>query len=196
MVDNNAGAAPDDGELIEKAKKGDEHAFELLVKKYQRGIYRLTYRMTNDHFTADELALETFVRAYKALPRFRKGANFFNWIYTIGMRLSLNYLKKQKRTVDADPEVMDAVTHRDQHTDNMLDRVIAKETAMKIREAIERLPEKLKMVLLLRIDEEMSYSEIAEVLKVPTGTVMSRLNRAREQLKSSLGDYLVIKNGS
>lgn len=196
MVDNNAGAAPDDGELIEKAKKGDEQAFEMLVKKYQRGIYRLAYRMTHDHFTADELALETFVRAYKALPRFRKGANFFNWIYTIGMRLSLNYLKKQKRTVDGDPEVMDAVTHRDQHNDDMLERVIAKETALKIRQAIERLPEKLKMVLLLRIDEEMSYSEIAEVLKVPTGTVMSRLNRAREQLKTSLADYLVIKNGS
>jgi RNA polymerase sigma-70 factor (ECF subfamily) len=194
MVDNNAGATPDDGELIEKAKKGDEHAFELLVKKYQKGIYRLTYRMTNDHFTADELALETFVRAYKALPRFKKGANFFNWIYTIGMRLSLNYLKKEKRMVDGDPEVMNAMAQRDRHNDDMLDRVIAKETASKIREAIERLPEKLRMVLLLRIDEEMSYSEIAEALKVPTGTVMSRLNRAREQLKQSLGNYLVMKN--
>lgn len=193
MVDTSAGATPDDGELIEKAKKGDEHAFELLVRKYQRGIYRLTYRMTNDHFTADELALETFVRAYKALPRFRKGANFFNWVYTIAMRLSLNYIKKEKRTVNGDPEVMNAIAHRESHSDDMLDRVIAKETTLKIRQAIERLPEKLKMVLLLRIDEEMSYSEIAEVLKVPTGTVMSRLNRARERLKKSLGEYLVMK---
>ena len=193
MVDNNAGAIPDDGELIEKAKKGDEHAFELLVKKYQKGIYRLTYRMTHDHFTADELALETFVRAYKALHRFKKGANFFNWIYTIGIRLSLNYLKKEKRKVAADPEVMNAITQRDRHNDDILDRVIAKETVLKIRQAIERLPEKLRMVLLLRIDEEMSYNEIAEALKVPTGTVMSRLNRAREQLKKSLGNYMVIE---
>jgi RNA polymerase sigma-70 factor (ECF subfamily) len=193
MVDNSAGEIPDDGKLVEKAKKGDEHAFELLVRKYQKGIYRLTYRMTNDHFTADELAMETFVRAYKALYRFKKGANFFNWIYTIGMRLSLNYLKKQKRMVDGDPEVMNAISQRDRHDDDLLDRVIGKETTMKIRQAIERLPEKLKMVLLLRIDEEMSYSEIAEVLKVPAGTVMSRLNRAREQLKRSLGDYLVQK---
>jgi RNA polymerase sigma-70 factor (ECF subfamily) len=193
MVDNNAGATPEDGELIEKAKKGDEHAFELLVKKYQKGIYRLTYRMTQDHFTADELALETFVRAYKALPRFKKGANFFNWIYTIGMRLSLNYIKKNKRMVNGDPEVMNAMSHRNKHGDDMLDRVIAKETAMKVRQAIELLPEKLRMVILLRIDEEMSYGEIAEVLHVPTGTVMSRLNRARQQLKRSLGNYLVIK---
>lgn len=194
MVDNSAGETPDDGELIEKAKKGDEHAFELLVKKYQKAIYRLTYRMTNDHFSADELALETFVRAYKALPRFKKGASFFNWIYTIGMRLSLNYLKKEKRMVDADPEVMNAMSHREKHSDDMLDRVIAKETMEKIREAIGCLPEKLRTVLLLRIDEEMSYNEIAEVLRVPTGTVMSRLSRAREQLRKKIGDYVVMNN--
>jgi RNA polymerase sigma-70 factor (ECF subfamily) len=192
MVDNSAGATPDDGELIEKAKKGDERAFEQLVRKYQKGIYRLTYRMTQDHFTADELALETFVRAYKALPRFKKGANFFNWIYTIGMRLSLNHIKKNKRVVNGDPEVMNAMSQRDKRSDDMLNGLIAKETSMKIRQAIERLPEKLRMVILLRIDEEMSYDEIAAVLKVPTGTVMSRLNRAREQLKRSLSNYLAI----
>jgi RNA polymerase sigma-70 factor (ECF subfamily) len=193
MVDNNAGAIPDDGELVEKAKKGDEHAFEVLVKRYQKGIYRLAYRMTHDHLTADELAMETFVRAYKALYRFRKDANFFNWLYTIGMRLCLNYLKKEKRMVDGDPEVMDTIAHRDKHQDCMLDSVIAKETATRIRAAIERLPDKLRMVLLLRVDEEMSYEEIAEALRVPTGTVMSRLNRARERLREDLGEYLRLK---
>ncbi len=190
MVDNNARIELSDGELIERAKKGDEKAFELLVKKYQKGIYRLTYRMTNDHFTADELAMDTFIRAYKALDRFKEGANFFNWIYTIGMRLSLNFLKKEKRKLNIDPELVNAMSHRQTHEDGLLDRVIAKETTMRIREAIQRLPEKLRMVLLLRVDEELSYEEIATVLHIPSGTVMSRLNRARDRLKKSMGSYL------
>lgn len=190
MVDNNARIELSDGELIERAKKGDEKAFELLVKKYQKGIYRLTYRMTNDHFTADELAMDTFIRAYKALDRFKEGANFFNWIYTIGMRLSLNFLKKEKRKLNIDPELVNAMSHRQTHEDGLLDRVIAKETTMRIREAIQRLPEKLRMVLLLRVDEELSYEEIATVLHIPSGTVMSRLNRARDRLKKGMGSYL------
>jgi RNA polymerase sigma-70 factor (ECF subfamily) len=134
--------------------------------------------------------MDTFIRAFKALDRFRKGANFFNWIYTIGMRLSLNFLKKEKRKVNIDPELVNVMSHRQMHEDGLLDRVIAKETTMRIREAIQRLPEKLKKVLLLRVDEELSYEEIAATLHIPPGTVMSRLNRARDRLKKSMGSYL------
>ncbi len=191
MVDNNAGVRLDDAELIRRVKEGDDTAFELLVKKYQKGIYRLTYRMTNDHFTADELSMDTFIRAYKAIKRFREGANFFNWVYTIGVRLCLNYIKKEKRKVNSDPETMNAIAQRDKHNDGLLARVIAKETNIKIREAIQTLPDKLKVVFLLRTDDELSYEEISKILRIPTGTVMSRLNRARERLKKSIGIYLV-----
>lgn len=191
MVDNNAGVTLDDSELVEKAKEGDQSAFELLVKKYQKGIYRLTYRMTNDHFTADELAMETFIRAYKAIKRFRKDANFFNWIYTIAVRLCLNHIKKEKRKVNIDPENINTLVHGKKHDDELLQRVIAKETNIKIREAIQLLPEKLRVVFLLRVDEEQSYEEISKILRIPTGTVMSRLNRARERLKRSIGSYLM-----
>ncbi len=190
MVDNNEEVKIDDDDIIEKIKNGDSNAFEVLVKKYQKGIYRLTYRMTNDHFTADELAMETFVRAYKSIKRFRKGANFFNWIYTIAVRLCLNFIKKEKRRIDVDPSNIDAYSIKVKSNDGLLEKVIAKEENTRIREAIRRLPEKLKVVLLLRVDEELSYAEISRVLKIPSGTVMSRLNRARERLKQSIGDYL------
>lgn len=192
MVDNIGGANLSDSELVENAKKGDEKSFELLLKKYQKGIYRLTYRMTNDHFTADELSMETFVHAYKAIKRFRKGGNFFNWLYTIGVHLCLNYLKKEKRKMDIDPEDMNVIIQRNKHKDDLLERVIAKEMNTKIREAIKLLPERLKLVFLLRVDEELSYAEISKILKIPSGTVMSRLNRARKRLKRSIGNYMDI----
>ncbi|TES92918.1 MAG: sigma-70 family RNA polymerase sigma factor [Candidatus Cloacimonadota bacterium] len=191
MVDNNAGTKLDDCELVEKVKNGDERAFELLVKKYQKGIYSLTYRMTNDHFTADELTMEAFIRAYKAIKRFRKGANFFNWLYTIAVRLCLNYIKKEKRKINIDPENLNALVHRKIHDDGLLEKVIAKEVNIKIREAIQHLPEKLRVVLLLRVDDELSYEKISKILRIPSGTVMSRLNRARERLKKSIGNYLM-----
>lgn len=193
MVDSNTGVTIEDDELVDKAKRGDEFAFETLVKKYQQGIYRLTYRMTNDHFTADELSLETFIRAYKAIGRFRKGANFFNWIYTIAMHLCLNYIKREKRKVNIDPENINVIASRKKHNNGLLKGVLAKEMNVKIMESIQNLPEKLRVVFLLRVDEDLSYDEISKTLRIPTGTVMSRLNRARERLKESIGKYIMSK---
>ncbi|MCK4576146.1 sigma-70 family RNA polymerase sigma factor [candidate division WOR-3 bacterium] len=193
MVDSNTGVTIEDDELVDKAKRGDEFAFETLVKKYQQGIYRLTYRMTNDHFTADELSLETFIRAYKAIGRFRKGANFFNWVYTIAMHLCLNYIKREKRKVNIDPENINVIASRKKHNNGLLKGVLAKEMNVKIMESIQNLPEKLRVVFLLRVDEDLSYDEISKTLRIPTGTVMSRLNRARERLKESIGKYIMSK---
>lgn len=193
MVDNSVESKPDDGQLVERVKNGDDYSFELLVKKYQKGIYRLAYRMTDDHFTADELSMDTFVRAYKAIGRFRKGANFFNWLYTIGVRLCLNYIKKEKRKADIDPEDANVIAHREKHEDGLLNKMIGKETHKKIREAIRTLPEKMRVVFILRVDEDMSYKQISKILGIPTGTVMSRLNRARERLKNSIDIYLKVE---
>lgn len=191
MVDNNGEVKIDDSTLIKQVKNGDNDAFEVLVKKYQKGIYRLTYRMTNDHFTADELAMETFIRAYKAIKRFRKNANFFNWLYTIAVHLCLNYIKKEKRKIDVNPEKINMLIHSRRSEDGLLERIIAKETNIKLREAIQHLPEKLKVVFLLRVDEDLSYDDISKILKIPLGTVMSRLNRARERLKKNIEHYLI-----
>jgi len=190
MVDNNEEVEVLDDEVIEQVKNGDNDAFAILVKKYQKGIYRLTYRMTNDHFTADELAMETFVRAYKSIKRFRRGANFFNWVYTIAVRLCLNFIKKEKRRVDVDPSNIDSYVVRRKQEDGLLEKIIEKETKEKIRETIQKLPMKLRAVLLLKVDEELPYAEISKILRIPTGTVMSRLNRARERLKKSMRTYL------
>ena len=190
MVDNNGADRIDDAEIIERVKAGDDDAFELLVRKYQKSIYRLAYRMTGDHFTADELSMETFLRAYKSIKRFRKGANFFNWLYTIGIHLCLNYLKKEKKRFSMESDKISNISSKNRKEAGLLDKVIVKETDQKIREAISHLPEKLKIVLLLRIEEELSYEEISRILRIPQGTVMSRLNRARSSLQKSMKGYL------
>ena len=190
MVDNNGADRIDDAEIIERVKAGDDDAFELLVRKYQKSIYRLAYRMTGDHFTADELSMETFLRVYKSIKRFRRGANFFNWLYTIGIHLCLNYLKKEKKRFSMESDKISNISSKNRKEAGLLDKVIVKETDQKIREAISHLPEKLKIVLLLRIEEELSYEEISRILRIPQGTVMSRLNRARSSLQKSMKGYL------
>ncbi|OQX53214.1 MAG: hypothetical protein B5M53_07230 [Candidatus Cloacimonas sp. 4484_209] len=190
MVDNNGADRIDDAEIIERVKVGDDDAFELLVRKYQKSIYRLAYRMTGDHFTADELSMETFLRVYKSIKRFRRGANFFNWLYTIGIHLCLNYLKKEKKRFSMESDKISNISSKNRKEAGLLDKVIVKETDQKIREAISHLPEKLKIVLLLRIEEELSYEEISRILRIPQGTVMSRLNRARSSLQKSMKGYL------
>ena len=190
MVDNNGADRIDDAEIIERVKVGDDDAFELLVRKYQKSIYRLAYRMTGDHFTADELSMETFLRVYKSIKRFRRGANFFNWLYTIGIHLCLNYIKKEKKRFSMESDKISNISSKNRKEAGLLDKVIVKETDQKIREAISHLPEKLKIVLLLRIEEELSYEEISRILRIPQGTVMSRLNRARSSLQKSMKGYL------
>src|SRR5512138_2951703 len=91
-----------DQELVNLALKGDQKAFERLVDKYKKRVYYLAYRMTRDHDSADELAQESFVKAYQALGSFKKGYNFYTWIYRICVNLSINFLKRERHTVSAD----------------------------------------------------------------------------------------------
>ncbi len=169
--------------LISRAKDGDMSAYEALVKRFQHRIHRLCWRMTGAPQAADDLAQETFIKAYFALAGFRDGWDFYGWIRRIAVNTTLNYLHAHRREEPlGDRE--DAVP------DKPHDELLRREAEDRLREALEALPFEQRAVVALRVYEDRSYREIADALHVSPGTVMSRLNRARRKLRSSLAGFL------
>lgn len=177
-------------ELIVRAKNGDKSAFEALILKYQKKIYFLCYRITNDHYSADDLAQEAFVKAYFMLHSFHDGEPFYPWLRKIAINLTLNYLRRKRREVRISnhdlkrSEISDPFA---EDKNSLYDENLIKK---RVEKAIHSLPLDQKSVFLLKYYEKLSYKEISKALKIPIGTVMSRLNRARERLKSALFPYL------
>ncbi len=181
----------EDHMLIADAKKGSMEAFESLVRKYQKSIYYLCRIMTGTHQSADDLSQETFVNAYFSLSSFKEGTNFFPWIRKIAVNKTLNYLKKRKREFPLDRSTAEKTLNPGpQVNDKPLDTLHIQELNTKLRESIHGLPDEMKSVFVLKVFEDMSYKEISDTLNIPLGTVMSRLNRARQRLKSSLSEFL------
>ena len=176
-------------ELIRKAKQGNLRSFEGLVKKYQKNIYRLAYRMTKDHDSADDLAQETFVKAFTSIKSFKEEHSFYPWIFRICVNLSINYLKRKKFTVSESEFEPYKLDDKKVVADPM-SQLIKDELMEKIESAIDELPPPFKAVFILKVYEELSYEQIAKSLNISVGTVMSRLFRARERLQDSLKDYL------
>lgn len=177
--------------LIGKAKKGDTDAFEFLVKKYQQSIYYLCHRMTGAHQSADDLSQETFIKAFFSLHKFRDGMNFFTWIRKIAVNSSLNFIKSRKREEPLGRRE-NMITSNPNSSPQELPQEKLERSRMekKFKVALEELPSDQKAVFILKVYEDQSYKEISQLLNIPHGTVMSRLNRAREKLKKSMAEYL------
>lgn len=174
----------DEKKLLAEAKNGDTEAFGKLVERYQRRVYTVIYRFVRNHTETDDLAQEAFIRAFKAIDRFDLRYPFSPWMYRIAINLTLNHLKKRRLPmVDADLE-------RKPSADNPVSVLEQVETRRKVHAAIARLPIKLRQVLVLRVYEDWPYAQIAQVLDIPIGTVMSRLARAREAVKEELKELL------
>ncbi|UCC80516.1 MAG: sigma-70 family RNA polymerase sigma factor [Candidatus Zixiibacteriota bacterium] len=183
--ERSAGAI-EDQVLVERVLGGDNRAFEKLVEKYKKRIYYLAYKMTRDHDSADELAQESFVKAYQALSRFKKGYSFYTWIYRICVNLSINFLKKERNSVSTDLISDGELLQFSKNVSNQLESMITSEQATLVKEALERIPPDQKAVFILRTYENMTYEEIATVMSCSIGTVMSRLFRARHKLRGVL----------
>jgi RNA polymerase sigma-70 factor (ECF subfamily) len=197
--------APDaDAPLIERVKLGDVRAFEMLVVKYQRRIERLIGRMVRDVDLVPDIAQETFIRAYRAIPQFRGESAFYTWLYRIAVNTAKKFLVELKR----DPVVTEsALASRDDddetsRVENELsdgetpDAVLAsKEIAAAVNSAIEDLSEDLRQAITLREIEGLSYEEIAEMMNCPIGTVRSRIFRAREAIALRLRPLLDTREG-
>ena len=185
-----------DQQLVERVQRGDKQAFGLLVAKYQRKLARLLSRLIRDSAEVEDVAQETFIKAYRALPSFRGDSAFYTWLYRIGINTAKNYLVSQGRraptTTDFDSEEAETFDDGDQLRDiNTPERLLmTKQIGNTVNEAMEALPEELKTAIVLREIEGLSYEEIATIMECPIGTVRSRIFRAREAISEKLKPLL------
>ncbi len=179
----------EDAALVRKAQQGDMDAFESLVREYQQRIYALCRRLTGAHQSADDLAQETFIKAYFALARFDAALPLYPWLRRIAVNTALNYLKtrSRERSLDDGPPG-DRRLPTAAPADGPLERLERAEFQARFDAAVGSLPADQRSVFVLRFNEGLSYEEISRALVLPLGTVMSRLNRARQRLKGLLDD--------
>jgi RNA polymerase sigma-70 factor (ECF subfamily) len=193
-----------DALLVQRAVAGDSRAFELLVIKYQARIQRLIGRMVRDTDLVEDIAQETFIRAYRALPKFRGDAQFYTWLYRIAVNTAKKFLLDLKRT----PTVSDRLPSGDDDADETFrpqlepmneetpeSVLAAKEIAVAVNAGLAALPDDLRQALTLREIEGLSYEEIAELMDCPIGTVRSRIFRAREAISVRLKPMLDRQTG-
>ena len=177
---------PDDDGLIRAAQGGDQAAFGELVRRHQRAVYRVAYGLTRNPSDADDLAQEAFVRAYQAIGRFRVGEPVFPWLARIVTNLAFSLFRSRRRRPETALEPLVEAGRQWGVDDDPADRTVRHESEQQLQSAFAELKPDHQAVLALRIVEEMSYEQIADTLHVPVGTVMSRLSRARAELKARL----------
>ncbi len=185
-----------DQQLVDGAQRGDKHAFELLVAKYQRRLARLISRFVRDSAEVEDVTQEAFIKAYRALPTFRGESAFYTWLYRIGINTAKNHLQKLKNRTPT-TSIFDAeesegfedagLLHESSTPENEL---MSKQVIDVVNSSLQELPYDLRTALTLREIEELSYEEIAAAMNCPVGTVRSRIFRAREAIATNLRPLL------
>lgn len=184
-----------DQKLVERVQKGDKGAFDLLVLKYQHKIVNLVMRYVRDPELAMDIAQEAFIKAYRALPRFRGDSAFYTWMYRIAVNTAKNHLAAQRRRpMDIELDLQDPEQY-DLHaklkeTDTPEGVTLSNELRETVEKAIAALPEDLRTAIVLREIEGMSYEEIAQTMECPVGTVRSRIFRARDAIGKKVGSLI------
>src|SRR5205814_10278005 len=180
----------DDAALVKASRSGDQDAFALLVQRHQRRIFNLVYRMLGQYEEASEITQETFLAAWQGLPGFRGDALFSTWLYRIAYNCALKQLetRKRDRALQAALHAERALESEDSQirADAELD---AHDQQALVQEQLSHLPAKYRIVLILRHLQEMTYEEMAEILKMPVGTIKTHLFRARNLLKARLQGF-------
>ena len=184
-----------DHELVQRVQRGDSAAFDLLVRKYQHRIVALIGRYVSDWSECQDVAQETFLRAYRALGNFRGDAQFYTWLHRIAVNTAKNHLvASNRRPPGADIDVADAEQFdsgiRLRDTDTPERELMRQQVEQTVVRAVEALPEELRVAITLREVEGMSYEEIAARMDCPIGTVRSRIFRAREAIDQELRPLL------
>ena len=199
QTDTPAGAAAGqtDMELVDRARQGDRSAFRTLVERYQRRVYSVALGMVKNQDDAQDVIQEAFLKAYRHLPNFKGISSFYTWLYRITVNLCLDHLRKRRGgTVEFDERVAREESVKGEEllptpaAGNPLAEVSRKELAEQISRALDSLSEDHRSILILREVEGFSYEELAEILEINKGTVMSRLFHARRNLRKVLIDYL------
>lgn len=183
-------------DLVERAKEGDLEAYNDLVRRYQVRIYATIYHMTSNHEDANDLAQESFIKAFHALKSFRGNSSFFTWIYRIAVNKTINYLKQRKKRThlslndldfqaENDPDMLALISDKTPRREANLS-----ELQQQLNIAMQKLSDVHRLVVTLHDIQGLSHDEISRILDCNNGTVRSRLFYARQQLQAHLADYL------
>jgi len=194
--DSESPAPTEEMELVRRARRGDLEAYDDLVKRYQERIFATIYHMTSNHEDANDLAQESFIKAFQALKSFKGGSSFYTWLYRIAVNKTINFLKQRKNRMhmslndldfnaEHDPDLMALISDKTPRRDAGLT-----ELQEKLNAALMKLSEPHRLVVVLHDVQGQSHEEIAKVMDCNIGTVRSRLFYARQQLQGYLADYL------
>ncbi len=189
----------DDSELVSLARDGDRKAFKLLVQRYQQRVYGIAYGIVRNEEDALDISQQAFIKVHKHLPRFQGTSSFYTWLYRIVVNLCIDHKRRAARSMTVDYD--DALDHEggvasvnsaiaESPFRDPAKELAGSELRRELGRAMDGLSEKHRQVILLREIEGLSYKEIAEVLDISVGTVMSRLHHARHNLQSALRRYL------
>lgn len=188
-------AAETDQQLVVRVQKGDTRAFDLLVLKYQHKIFGLIGRYVRDADEVQDVAQEAFIKAYKALPRFRGDSAFYTWLYRIAINTAKNHMVAARRRPLAYSEDIDDPERYEWHSslqdnDSPEAQALGEELRETVETAISSLTDDLRTAIMLRELDGLSYDEIAQAMDCPVGTVRSRIFRAREAIDQSIRPLL------
>jgi RNA polymerase sigma-70 factor (ECF subfamily) len=178
---------PTDQQLVVRVQKGDKRAFDLLVLKYQYKVHAIVARFIRDNDEVRDVVQEAFIKAYRALPKFRGDSQFYTWLYRIAVNTAKNYLvARSRRPPSSDVDLDDAEYYSgsDQLKDHSSpeNQLFRDQLEVAINQAIVELPEDLRTAVTLREYEGLSYEDIAAVMDCPVGTIRSRIFRGREAI--------------
>jgi RNA polymerase sigma factor (sigma-70 family) len=196
--DPNVPAGMLEADVVKRARRGDLLAYDELVKRYQERIYATLYHMTGNHEDANDLAQEAFIKAFSALKSFKGGSSFYTWLYRIAVNKTINFLKQRKNkyhlslndmdfNAEHDPDLMALISDKTPNRD-----IALSELQKKLNEALLKLSEPHRMVVVLHDVQGLSHDEIAEIMDCNIGTVRSRLFYARQQLQGHLAEYIKV----
>ncbi|MCB1784782.1 MAG: RNA polymerase sigma factor RpoE [Chromatiaceae bacterium] len=190
-----SGERATDQALVERVQRGDKRAFDLLVLKYQHKVANLISRYIRDPVEALDVTQEAFIKAYRALPKFRGDSAFYTWLYRVAINTAKNHLAAQARRPPGDDIEADTAEQMDmgsalKESDTPEHMALQREIAQTIQKALDDLPDDLRTAITLRELEGLSYEEIAQAMDCPIGTVRSRIFRAREAIDAKLKPLL------
>jgi RNA polymerase sigma-70 factor, ECF subfamily len=173
-----------EAEIVARVLKGDRQAYALLVEEYKNPIYNLACRMTNNLQDVDDLTQEIFIRAYQKLQQFDQNKRFFTWIYTVGINLIRNHLKKKAQDIIVSSGVIkDCQESRRQEHEHSEDKLLLEETIIKLGKTMQKLPVDLREAVILKYYQNLTFGEVAEVTGVSLSAIKMRVYRGLDQLK-------------
>ena len=182
----------DDAECVKRAQRGDVDTFEVLVRRHEKAIFNLAYRLLGNYDEAAEVTQDVFLSAFKSIHQFRGEANFSTWLYRIGLnhastrRKSLNSTQRRQLPLDGTEMITNGTIDPAKNLED-------KETQHRVQQALNSLDAEDARIILLRDLQDIPYDDVAEILDIPVGTVKSRLHRARKALRTRLAPYFQAK---